>query len=340
MRLVALLAAVLALGGSTALATATALSKTATIRVIVVHKTGSVSPGRTSPVSVLCSGKHTAISWGFQAITPVQGKLLAPKLVSAAPIVRKSGGLVGWIARFTNANAVPLGVRVSATCAEGRGIEIRTTGSRRLASAAQTKGLVMSLSMDEEVIQTSESPVLETRCPRNGVPTGVGMDIGDWSAVESVVIPGPGYRTRLVHENGQRQDASLTVACLEGDGVKIGIKGVGPTRSGQVTLDASGTHTLTVPAPGNSFFFHCLKGVNVGIAYSASTGTGSAPPLWAASFPRPVATGSETLDPKVRTIAFLNEGPETKIALRAMCLKTNGGFKVMRPGVIDLIVKL
>jgi hypothetical protein len=47
-------------------------------------------------------------------------------------------------------------------------------------------------------------------------------------------------------------------------------------------------------------------------------------------------TGSETLDPKQRTIAFLGGGAQTTVALRALCLKTNGGFKVPKAGTIDL----
>ena len=152
----------------------------------------------------------------------------------------------------------------------------------------------------------------------------------------SIIGQPMGWEMEVVNRSEFTATVSLILVCAEAEGVKIGVTGGSATRSGNVVLDVATTQTLTVPTSGSAFFFECLKGVNVGIAYSPSTGPSTLPPRLGTWYHRPVAPGSETLNPKQRTIAFVGGAGEASVQLRPLCLKTNAGFSVPKPGTIDL----
>jgi hypothetical protein len=128
----------------------------------------------------------------------------------------------------------------------------------------------------------------------------------------------------------------LILVCAEPTGVKLGVTSSGIKRTGHIVLDTTFTHTLSVPTTGNAFFMECLKGVNLGIGFTTPETLGSSPPQLGTWFHRPVATGSQTLNPKVRTAAFLGGEAGASVLLQANCWKTNAGFSTPKPGTILL----
>ena len=313
----------------------------------MVQKTGAVNPGNTSPVTALCPSTYTAISWGFQAITLTQGRPTSLELVSAQPFKRVNGAIAGWTARFRNPHQIPLGVRLGATCAEGRGgVEIRTAGQRSLAApAAAIELYTVTASAEPGSDGTADVTAL---CRKGGVPITAGYDLGRSRLVTTTPIRVDGSlgwvaRARFDEPGAGMEPVALELVCGEGRGVTLGLKGLGlgPPTS-QLVVDATGTHRLVLAAPTTSFFFECRKGVNLGIAFGPAADTPGAvpdpPPLVGAWLHRSVTQGKQTLNPKARTIAFLHDGFHVAYDLRALCLTGDKLLERLNKGFVEVIL--
>ena len=210
------------------------------LRIFVVSRDGVINPRRASPVTVLCLRTTITLAFGFRPTTQIRGKGANLVLQAVLPVVRAGGAVAGVTLRLSNPNGVPVGVRVTATCAEGRN-GLSTSRARSARSGAATLGvgpeLVQTVVMKGAQVAPGKTVRLAASCPAGPhVVTGDFLfDAGD-ARLAGVGFLGrtsrPGLEGAFVNDRKQLTSVRFGVLCIQGRGFGLGLDIPGVPGSG------------------------------------------------------------------------------------------------------------
>ena len=250
---------------------------------IVINRDGAISPRRTSTLTAFCPRGYVAFTWGFRTIDASLRSRFNAILLGAEPILRRTGGISGYTARFTNPNQITRPVRLSVTCVRPIDMNMRLDYGNRgvrigrpadgASAAARKPMLAFVVKQRRKEVGPGEFTRIRQFCSsRNGprrVPVSSSFTLGDARLAENLPIQRGdrfGWHARFANPTGTPQTVESRVVCAEGRRMAVGFAGAGRAltathRRRGMLVDAK--KTLREPIMENPFLFAgtCEKGL-------------------------------------------------------------------------------
>ena len=322
---------------------------------IVVNRDGAVRPGRTSTLTALCPRGYVAFTWGFRTI-PNPNVRTNAILLGAEPLLKATGGVSGYTARFTNPNQVTTPVRLSVTCTRPidmdlrlkvgkRDVRVRGRAAGGAAAAAKQPALALLLKQRRTEVEPGAFARVRQFCsgragpPR--VPVSSSFTLGEARLAGNFpILKGRrvGWQAEFANPTARAQTVESRVVCAEGRGIAVSFAGAGraltAARGPKLHVDARKTLRETVAE--DRFFFSgtCEKGLFSQWAHRVINGgdPGRVPIMsdWAH-----IAAPSfhEAMS---RMVGFDRLTPGVDLVLQPLCIKGRG----IRMGQAELLLHL
>ncbi|MGH2837837.1 MAG: hypothetical protein ACRDJY_05760 [Thermoleophilaceae bacterium] len=306
---------------------------------IVVNRDGAIGPGRTSTLTAFCPRGYVAFTWGFRTLATNARSQSSPILVGAEPVLRATGGVSGYVARFTNPHQTTKPVRLSVTCVRPIDMDIRLKLGTRPARAtegasAAARPPTLALAVKERKERVAPSGFVRVRqfcsgdaTPRR-VPVSSSFTLGGARLAGNYPIQKGGrygWIAEFANPTDRAQSVESRVVCAEGRRMAVSFAGAGraqaAVRARTLHVDARKVFEEKVTETPLLFSGTCQKGMFSQYAHRAlNRGEPRHVPIlsdWA-HFPSPSFHESMS-----RLVGFDYEevAPNLDLILQPLCIK-------------------